>query len=481
MKQKEAEQPPVRDVRLIRKANELVEARYRYDIWETRIFAQVVSMVRYEDADFQEYKIYVSDVIKTFGIDGGGKAYKLLVQGAKGLVNKKLIIERERDGKPTELETWLFTSAEYFKTEKGDGSYLVVTFHPALKPYLLELKNRYLVYDIRNILKLTSSYSIRIYELLKQYEKIGRRTFDVENLKLILGILPGEYKLYGHFKDKVILKAQSDLAAETDISFEFEEQKRGKKVVGIMFLIHANSNRRHEPDLPDDAPEPSAPERARKKSESLVSPAFEATFAQVSQWGVTETKLRELFVERGEQAVADGLQCTLDNLNQAKIRENPGGFFVRAVGEGWQSSQQTQQKSAAQRKKQADATAGQAREALQKWEQSLEILLENRQTEAREIVRTLTNDDPELASKAVAEILDDGFLRTLLERNTSRPLDQLGMDDWRSQKSLRDAVIRQIERMNAEAFRQIQTTYDEPIQRARRAIAELKTRTDKPA
>lgn len=475
MKNKEAEQSPVRDVRLIRKANELVEARYRYDIWETRIFAQVVSMVRYEDADFQEYKIYVSDVIKTFGIDGGGKAYKLLVQGAKGLVNKKLIIERERDGKPTELETWLFTSAEYFKTEKGEGSYLVVTFHPALKPYLLELKNRYLVYDIRNILKLTSSYSIRIYELLKQYEKIGRRSFDVENLKLILGILPGEYKLYGHFKDKVILKAQSDLAAETDISFKFEEQKRGKKVVGITFFIHANNNRRHETELPDDPPEPPpAPERARKKSAALGSPAFEAAFAQVSQWGVTETKLRELFVEHGEQAVGEGLQCTLDNLSQSKIRENPAGFFIRAVGEGWQSSQQAQKKGAAQRKKQADAAAQETRESLQKWEQSLEILLENRQTEAREIVRTLTNDDPELAAKAVAAILEDSFLRLLLERNTGLALDKLSMDDWRAQRPLRDAVIRQIERLNVEAFRQIQATYDEPIQRARRAITALK-------
>lgn len=46
-------------------------------------------------------------------------------------------------------------------------------------------------------------------------------------------------------------------------------------------------------------------------------------------------------------------------------------------------------------------------------------------------------------------------------------------------KNLCDAVIRQIEKMNAEAFREIQITYDEPIQRARRAIAELKTRTEK--
>lgn len=477
MKSKEAEQAPVRDVRLIRKANELVEARYRYDIWETRVFAQVVSMVRYEDVDFQEYKIYVSDVIKTFGIDGGGKAYKLLVQGAKGLVNKKLIVERERDGRPTELETWLFTSAEYFKTEKGEGSYLVVTFHPALKPYLLELKNRYLVYDIRNILKLTSSYSIRIYELLKQYEKIGKRTFDVENLKLILGILPSEYKLYGHFKDKVILKAQSDLIAETDISFEFEEQKRGKKVVGLTFFIHANSSRRHEAELAD-TPEPKS-ESTRKKSETLGSPIFEATFEQVCQWGLTETKLRELFVEHGETAVRDGLQCTLDNLSQSKIRENPAGFFIRAVGEGWKSGEQVKKQIGTQRRKKTNEETGETREELKKWESSLETLLENRLSEAKEIVRNLTNDDPDLASKAVRGILDDGFLRALLERNTGLRLDDLDMDDWRNQKPLRDAVIRQIEKMHTESFQDIQSTYDVPIHRARKAVAELKTRIEK--
>ncbi len=476
IKSREPEQP-VRDVRLIRKANELVEARYRYDIWETRIFAQVVSMVRYEDADFQEYKIFVSDVIKTFGIDAGGKAYKLLIQGAKGLVNKKLIIERERDGKPTELETWLFTSAEYFKTAKGEGSYLTVTFHPALKPYLLELKNRYLVYDIRNILKLTSSYSIRIYELLKQYEKIGRRTFDVENLKLILGILPSEYKLYGHFKDKVILKAQADLAAETDITFEFEEKKQGKKVVGLTFFIQSNSSRRHEPELLD-LPEPKA-ESTRRKSEALVSPMFEKTYEQVSQWNVSETKLRELFVEHGEDAVRDGLQCTVDNVAQAKIRENPGGFFVRAVGEGWKSGEQARRQTHAQRRKQADAAADNIRKDLKKWETSLEILLENRLVEAKEVVRNLTNEDPELAAEAVREILADGFLQAFLERNTGLELEKLGMDDWRNHKPLREAVIRQIEKMRPEFFREIQTAYDEPIHRARKAVAELKARTAK--
>ena len=68
-------------------------------------------------------------------------------------------------------------------------------------------------YDVRNILKLTSVYSIRIYELLKQYEGMidesklshTKRKFSIDELKKVLGIEDGEYQLYGHFKNKIIL------------------------------------------------------------------------------------------------------------------------------------------------------------------------------------------------------------------------------------------------------------------------------------
>ncbi|WP_158242827.1 RepB family plasmid replication initiator protein [Siphonobacter sp. BAB-5405] len=43
---------------LIRKSNALVEAHYKFTIWETRVFAKMISMIDWEDRDFKEYKIF---------------------------------------------------------------------------------------------------------------------------------------------------------------------------------------------------------------------------------------------------------------------------------------------------------------------------------------------------------------------------------------------------------------------------------------
>ena len=48
------------------------------------------------------------------------------------------------------------------------------------------------------------------------------------------------YSIYNNFKNKVILQAQKELAEKTDISFEFEEIKTGRKVTGIKFCISSS-------------------------------------------------------------------------------------------------------------------------------------------------------------------------------------------------------------------------------------------------
>ena len=230
------------DVRFIKKANELVEARYKFDIWETRIFAVTLSMIQPSDPDFKEYKINVGQVIEDFGLSKGGDIYQFLRDAALNLQKKIISIHSERNGYKTELTIPLFSGIERIideRAKKDTEKNIWVTFEPRLKPFLLELKARYLIYDIRSILSIKSVHSIRIYELLKQYEKIGNRIFDIDELKLILGIAPNEYSLYGHFKDKVILKAQDDLNSnkETDNKFSFEEIKQGRKVVKLKFNI----------------------------------------------------------------------------------------------------------------------------------------------------------------------------------------------------------------------------------------------------
>ena len=82
-----------------------------------------------------------------------------------------------------------------------------------------------------------SFYSIRLYELLKQYEKIGHRTFEIIDLKAILGIKDDEYLRYTHFKTRVLLTAQKEILKKTDIEFTFDEIKTGRVVSSIKFII----------------------------------------------------------------------------------------------------------------------------------------------------------------------------------------------------------------------------------------------------
>jgi len=42
------------------------------------------------------------------------------------------------------------------------------------------------MYDMKHVLNISSSNSIRMYELLKAFEGIGKRTFEVDELKEIL-------------------------------------------------------------------------------------------------------------------------------------------------------------------------------------------------------------------------------------------------------------------------------------------------------
>jgi len=96
-----------------------------------------------------------------------------------------------------------------------------------------------------------STYSIRIYQLLKQYEKIGKRKFELEELQNILEV-PKSFYRYSQFKQKILTVALNELFEYSDIYFTYKEIKTGKKVTGLEFEIIKQAGEdktEQEPDL----------------------------------------------------------------------------------------------------------------------------------------------------------------------------------------------------------------------------------------
>jgi len=236
----------IKSINLVVKSNQLVEARYKLSLWESRVFAKMVTMIQKDDKDFTRYEIDIRELMRFFETTAHND-YDRIKKVPELLLSRKIKIPIIDDGKEAFLIANMISGAIIPRNEEktDKASTLKLSFHPDLKPYLLELKKKFLKYDIKNIMRISSPHSIRMYELLKQYEKIGYRLMTINEIKAILGI-DGKYKRYSQFKERIIKLSQRDLLKHTDIGFNFEELKKGRAIYAIKFLIYKNELNQEE-------------------------------------------------------------------------------------------------------------------------------------------------------------------------------------------------------------------------------------------
>ncbi len=204
---------------LIVKKNPLVNARYKLSPLEIKIVFSVISMIEKDDSDFWTYQVK---------IDHLDSDYRNIQRVCRGLMTKVFEI-KEDDG-------WLmlnwFSHIRYKQKERV----IECAFDPNLKPYLLHIKDNFTAYTLSSVLSMASTYSIRLYELLKEYEGLGARTFNLDDLQDILQ-LPKSYRVWRDFKKRVLESAEKDINADTDINISYNFVKSGRKITAISFVI----------------------------------------------------------------------------------------------------------------------------------------------------------------------------------------------------------------------------------------------------
>ena len=219
--------------KLIVKSNTLIEASYKLTLQEKRLILLMTSMIGKDDKDFHSYKIGIQELNRIVGIENEA-GYTRTKELTEKILTRVLKI-KEPDG--ILHINWL-SSAKYFEKQ----GQIQFRFDPALKPYLLQLKDCFTKYHLITVIQFKSFYYIRIYELLKQYESIGWRYFELDELRRILGIPSDEYKLYADIKRRILNPAKKAFdkkynKGELDLTFDFKEVKERRKVVGIRFEI----------------------------------------------------------------------------------------------------------------------------------------------------------------------------------------------------------------------------------------------------
>ncbi|MBX4267203.1 replication initiation protein [Clostridium estertheticum] len=216
---------------IVTKSNNLINCNYDLSLQEQKIILTLASMVQPQDENFKPYIFKIKDFMKLLGIDNKSK-YTEIPKITKELMQK--VFEIKKGNKVTQL-SWL-SSAEY---EKGTGM-VELEFSPKLKPYMLGLKEFYTSYKLGNVLSLKSKYSVRLYEILKSNLYRKYIEIEVEEFKNMVGSKEKAYKIYNNFKNRILIRAQKELAEKTDVNFTYQEIKTGRKVTSIKFCISTN-------------------------------------------------------------------------------------------------------------------------------------------------------------------------------------------------------------------------------------------------
>jgi plasmid replication initiation protein len=449
----------VNDTVLIRKANDLVEARYKFDIWETRLFLKMLTMIRSDDKDFYEYKIYIHDLIKDFQLENNKDTYQRVKDGARKLMTKIIRVLVKDEGNLVELETPIIGAVK--KTlDEGDGSYIKLAFFPEMKQFLLELKNRYLVYDFKNVSNLPSPYYVRIYELLKQYEKIGERRFGVTELKEILGITT-EYKLYGHFKSKILDKAQAKLEEHTDIHFTYKEIKRGRSIEGLIFYIHSNRNKMNEPikaEIITDF------EDVIEEGDILdINPVYQTYFERLNGWwGIGKDQFLKRVGDKTPDDIDKAINFTKDRIKTGKAN-NPAGIFLDALSKGYRTPQQIKAEKQAEKEQQEREKRQKIKPLMEEYE-DLSLLFS---ASINNAIRDITSEDPAITEGAIERV------KALHLKMGNAKIRSKTIEDFRQEPLLREMVKSEIMRSFPEKFGLINEQFSGQMQHIIMKIKEI--------
>lgn len=288
----------------------------------------------------------------------------------------------------------------------------VVTFDisPKLVPYLLQLKKGFTTYELKYIPNLSSIYAIRLYELLIQFRKIGRRELDIITLKKSLAT-PPKYS-YNDLKKRAIIPAQKQLKQHTNISFIFNEIKAGRSIVKLEFIIFGNTPQKENPnqlsflldeytEIENSPDKPALPETIIRAMNDLgISEQNIAKYLTLGFDIISNKEKKEGIIERCktlENYYLEKLELTKHSTKSG----NAAGLFIKALKEDWTSSKTIQNIKAETVAK----DRSKAQKYLRSLTQKIDKLSNQRKTLKSAIITKLVANDSilEVAYKAVLE------------------------------------------------------------------------------
>jgi plasmid replication initiation protein len=214
---------------IVVKSNDLIRnSRFSLSVEEQRIILYLISKINRDDIELLEYEFDIREFCEVCGIDYINNLTQLK-NTIKALRDKSIWITL-----PNGVETtvsWIDKPYIYKNTGK-----IKIKLDKDMLPYLIQVKENFTKYELIAILALKSKFSLRLYELFKSYEYLGKFKISLDELRKML-MIENQYPKFFDFRRYVLDRAIEEIIKYTDLEVSYDVAKDGRRVSGIIFSI----------------------------------------------------------------------------------------------------------------------------------------------------------------------------------------------------------------------------------------------------
>jgi len=217
-----------------------------------------LNTANFGDFTHNDYQVFLHLVSKIGGVDKEGKylqpeqlqrehvltakefsevfnsnidnSYRFLKQGVDKLLKTDIKVSKPESERVVRIN--VCSQAEYAKREGR----ITVEFTDRIMPYLAQVKEKFVLYNLKEISNFGSLYTTRLYELVQEFKDTGYMIKSVDQLRESFAV-ENKFKAYKDFKRYTFEHACNEINSNFKIHLGFEEIKGGRKVVAVKFVF----------------------------------------------------------------------------------------------------------------------------------------------------------------------------------------------------------------------------------------------------
>jgi plasmid replication initiation protein len=235
-------------------SNKMIMARLDWDIMMHRILMVLISQIDSKnDEEFQLQRVpvrYIRDLAevsqKSIHSDTAEAAAKLVREPFEFWSPD----EKDYEGYP------IFAVCKY---KSGEGV-IEAKFNEDARPFLLQLREHFTQYRLKQAIPLSTPYAIRMYEIAKMIERPGQRRsrqIPIDRFRSMFK-LENKYKRHTDMRRRVINPSVEEVNEKTDVKVICKDVRDGQTPVALNLVVVSEEHGPEETE--DELPSRNAPD-----------------------------------------------------------------------------------------------------------------------------------------------------------------------------------------------------------------------------